>query len=81
MNMNMQHRFFLERGDLLFLNNWTTLHRRTEFEDHDTPELKRHLLRVWLSVPNSRPIDPLFVDNFGATEAGAIRGGMRAVSE
>jgi hypothetical protein len=75
-----QHRFFQQPGDMLFLNNWTTLHRRTEFVDHDEPERKRHLLRIWLSVPNSRPISPLFKDNFGATEAGAIRGGMRAVS-
>lgn len=75
---DMQHRFFLQPGDMLFLNNWTTLHRRTEFVDHDDPARKRHLLRIWLSVPNSRPIDPLFEDNFGATGAGAIRGGMRA---
>jgi len=35
-------------------------------------------LRIWLSVPNSRPIDPLFQDNFGATEGGSLRGGMQA---
>ncbi len=70
-------RFRLEAGDMLFLNNWVTLHRRDEFVDHDDPALRRHLLRVWLSVPNSRPIDPLFADNFGATTAGALRGGMR----
>ena len=34
--------------------------------------------RVWLSMPNSRPIDPMFAGNYGATEAGAIRGGMQA---
>ncbi len=73
----LQHRFFQQPGDILFLNNWTTLHRRSEFVDYAVPALKRHLLRVWLSVPNSRPIDPLFKHNFGATEAGAIRGGMR----
>ena len=28
-------------------------------------------------MPNSRPLDPLFADNYGAVEAGAIRGGMR----
>ena len=71
-------RFQLERGDMLFLNNWTTLHRRSAFEDHHDPAMRRHLLRVWLSVPNSRPIDPRFADNFGATAAGALRGGMRA---
>ena len=68
--------FRQEPGDILFLNNWVTLHRRSEFVDHDEPERKRHLLRIWLSVPNSRPLDPHFRDNYGATEAGAIRGGI-----
>ena len=74
----MHVRFYQEPGDILLLNNWTTLHRRSEFVDHDEPEKKRHLLRVWLSMPNSRPISPLFKDNFGETAAGSIRGGMRA---
>jgi alpha-ketoglutarate-dependent taurine dioxygenase len=65
-------------GDILLLNNWVTFHRRTEFEDHAQRDRRRHILRIWLSVPNSRPIDPLFQENFGATEAGAIRGGMWA---
>lgn len=76
-NPARSHRFRLKRGDILFLNNWITLHRRTAFRDADEPELKRHILRAWLSVPNSRPLDPLFKDNYGAVEAGAIRGGMR----
>lgn len=77
----MHYTFRLERGDLLFLNNWVVLHRREEFTDHADPQLRRHFLRMWLSPPNSRPIDPLFLDNFGATAAGAPRGGMRAVSD
>ena len=68
--------FTQDPGDMLFLNNWVTFHRRTEFVDHPEPELKRHLLRVWLSMPNSRAIDPRFAGNYGQTEAGAIRGGM-----
>lgn len=76
---SMHVSFHLEAGDVMLLNNWTTFHRRSEFVDAEEPELKRHLLRVWLSMDNSRPIDPSFVDHFGATEAGALRGGMRAV--
>ena len=53
------------------------LHKRQAFTDWDEPELKRHILRLWLAMPNSRPIDPLFKDNYGAVEAGAVRGGMR----
>ena len=69
--------FRQEPGDMLFLNNWVTFHRRAEFEDYVAVEQKRHLLRIWLSVPNSRPLDPCFLDNYGAVEAGAVRGGMR----
>jgi len=72
----LQIRFTLKRGELVFLNNWTTLHRRTAFEDFMEPEKRRHFLRVWISVPNSRPLDESFRANFGATEAGAVRGGM-----
>ena len=64
-------------GDILLLNNWVTFHRRTEFEDYPETSRKRHILRIWISAPNSRPIDPLFQANYGATEAGAVRGGMR----
>jgi len=67
-------RFRLERGDVLLLNNWVTFHRRDAFVN--TTGDPRHLLRAWLSMPGSRPLDPRFRDNFGATEAGAIRGGM-----
>lgn len=74
-------RFRQEPGDMLLLNNWVTLHRRTEFEDFFEPERCRHILRAWLSVPNSRPLDPLFADNYGAVEAGAIRGGMTAAAD
>lgn len=71
--------FRQEPGDLLFLNNWVTFHRRDDFQDATEEHLKRHLLRAWLSVPNSRPLDPLFADNYGNTAAGAIRGGMQPV--
>jgi alpha-ketoglutarate-dependent taurine dioxygenase len=70
--------FRQQPGDILFLNNWVTLHRRTAFEDYEEPRRRRHILRVWLSMPNSRPLDPMFAGNYGATTAGSIRGGMRA---
>lgn len=72
----MQLRFTQQPGDILMLNNWVTLHRRTAFEDWPEPERRRQILRIWLSMPNSRPLDPLFEANYGAVAAGAIRGGM-----
>ena len=53
------------------------LNRIFAFEDHEDSALRRHLLRIWLAVPNSRPLNPVFIDNYGATGAGAIRGGMQ----
>lgn len=40
-----------EPGDMQFLKNASVLHKRTEYEDFDEPERKRHLLRLWLVEP------------------------------
>ena len=32
------------------------LHGRTEFEDDVGAGIRRHLLRLWLDVPNGRPV-------------------------
>lgn len=39
----------LEPGDIQLISNHTILHARTAYEDHDDPERKRHLLRLWVS--------------------------------
>jgi hypothetical protein len=44
----------LQPGDAMFTNNSFLLHRRTAFEDCEEPELKRHLLRLWL-MDDARP--------------------------
>lgn len=38
----------LERGDMQFINNYTTLHARTAFEDFPEPARRRHMVRLWL---------------------------------
>jgi len=48
-----------DQGDIFFINNRTLLHSRTEYVDHDEPDLKRDLLRLWVDMPQSRrPIVP-----------------------
>lgn len=37
-------------GDIQWLSNHTILHSRTAYEDWPDPELRRHLLRLWLSL-------------------------------
>lgn len=43
-------------GDVQVLSNYTILHSRTAYEDHDDPELKRHMLRLWLRMPTARDL-------------------------
>lgn len=67
----------LERGDMQLLNNYVTLHSRTPFEDFDEADQKRHLLRLWLSIPSSQPLPAAWEEYFGDVRAGAVRGGVR----
>ena len=65
-------------GAMLFVHNHTILHLRTEFTDWDEPERKRHLLRIWLSMPNNRELPDSFGGFFGDVSAGALRGGYES---
>lgn len=47
----------LEAGEATFLNNYTVMHARSEFEDWDEPEQKRLMLRLWLDAERKcRPV-------------------------
>lgn len=39
-------------GDIQLLKNSVVLHKRTEYEDWEEPDRKRHLLRLWLAAPD-----------------------------
>lgn len=65
-----------EPGDMQFMNNHVMLHSRTGFEDYDEPDRKRHLIRMWLSVPNSRPLAEGMSALYPVRTAGAVRGGF-----
>jgi hypothetical protein len=43
-------------GDIQLVNNLFVLHSRTEYEDWPEIERKRHLLRLWLAVPDGWPM-------------------------
>jgi len=47
--------FMLEPGEIEWVNNRAVMHSRTQFEDHPPPLPKRHLVRLWVDVPNGRP--------------------------
>ena len=51
-------RFTLQAGEAVFIDNFTVMHARTAFRDHDEPARKRLLLRLWMTVPDGRPVVP-----------------------
>jgi hypothetical protein len=44
----------LQPGDIQLISNHTILHARTAFEDWPELENRRHLLRLWISLPESQ---------------------------
>lgn len=63
-------------GDVQLVNNHVLYHSRTAFDDYDEPDRRRHLLRLWLSVTNSRPLSPLLAPIYQDGRPGAVRGGF-----
>jgi hypothetical protein len=43
----------LQKGDILFINNLTTLHARDAFDETDKSAVRRHYVRLWLSNPQN----------------------------
>jgi hypothetical protein len=62
-------------GDVQLLHNHQILHARGDFENWPEPERHRHLLRLWLSPPEARPLPEVFAPRYGSVVPGA-RGGI-----
>jgi hypothetical protein len=63
-------------GDVQLLNNHVVYHARSTYEDDPAPGRDRFLMRLWLSMPNSRPLPEGFEVLWGSIEPGALRGGI-----
>jgi hypothetical protein len=68
---------YLKPGDLQIINNHTTLHSRTEYEDFEKPEQKRLLFRLWLAPPDSVRLPDSWADFYRTAQPSAVRGGIR----
>lgn len=68
-------RMRLAPGDMQFVYNHAQLHDRTGFTDWPEPGRRRHLLRLWLSLPGDRELPPCFAERYGSIEVGN-RGGI-----
>ncbi len=49
----------LEPGDIQIINNYITLHARTNYIDHDSGP-KRFLLRMWINLDDHVQLSPDF---------------------
>jgi hypothetical protein len=65
----------LRPGDMQFVYNHNQLHDRTGFTDWPEPNKRRHLLRLWLSMPGDRALPDVFRERYGSIEIGN-RGGI-----
>ena len=65
----------LRRGDMQFVYNHSQLHDRTGFTDWPDPDKRRHLLRLWLTLPGDRALPESFKQRYGSIEIGN-RGGI-----
>ena len=58
--------FFLERGDMIVINNYTVMHARTRFTNFPEPERQRRLVRLWFDAEDFRDVPRefnLFAEN------------------
>lgn len=72
---NIHLRMRLEPGDMQFVYNHHLLHDRTHFTDSSESEDRRHMLRLWLAIPDDRPLPEVFRQRYGKIEVGN-RGGI-----
>lgn len=75
----------LEPGEASFLNNLTTLHARSEFDDWDEADKKRLMLRLWLDAhrdarPSVREIH-IYENKDGASGIDPVPGRLPAVAQ
>jgi len=63
-----------QEGDMQFINNHSILHAREAYEDYDDPDLKRHLLRMWIGMTDDRrrQLAPILDDRYRWVEMGGI---------
>lgn len=66
----------LKRGDIQLVNNHVVQHARASFDDHESLDRRRYLVRLWLSSPEGRKLPTFMAERWGNIEAGTVRGGI-----
>ena len=52
--------FYLERGEMMVINNYTVMHARSQFTNYPQSERQRRLIRLWLDAPGFRDVPKEF---------------------
>lgn len=68
--------YVLQPGEIQLLSNHTCLHSRSKFVDHEEPDKKRWLLRLWIVPEDERPLPPVYADLMGGSVDLKTRGGI-----
>ena len=58
----------LNRGEIQLVNNFTTLHARTDFQDWPEPDRRRCMVRGWIATNIQRPVGAHFSDYYGVAK-------------
>ena len=66
--------------DIQFCSNYTILHSRTGFEDHPEPERRRHMVRLWLTMDQRRPLADGFPAHNGYGDRQLVEPALQAAS-
>lgn len=63
-----------QEGDIQLINNHTMMHAREAYEDYPEHERQRHLLRMWIAVPDGkrRPLAAALADRYRWVQRGGI---------
>lgn len=67
----------LQRGDIQLLNNHVVVHAREQFQDDESLEKRRYLVRLWLSTADGRTLPSFMKERWGNIKVGTLRGGIK----
>lgn len=69
---DIQFRMYLQKGDIQLVNNFTILHSRAGYTDHDDPARKRRLMRFWVNSREGRALEPNFANKYNTGPRGGV---------
>jgi len=70
---DLQFRFQLEPGEILWLNSFETFYARSPFQNHFDPSRGRLLYRLWLQDNPSRPLQEGILGREAASARGEVK--------